>query len=53
MTEPRTRLGKRLMELRKRIVASGVKLLTWADIDREHHPAREPTKPGIARTKTE
>lgn len=35
MTEPRTALGKRLHELRARNVASGRRLLSWDDIDRE------------------
>ena len=34
-TEPRTALGKRLLEIRQRIVASGVPLLGWADLDYE------------------
>jgi hypothetical protein len=33
--QPRTPLGRRLWELRKRIVASGEPLLDWDDIDRE------------------
>ena len=32
---PRIRLGKRLLEIRQRIVASGRPLLGWQDIDRE------------------
>lgn len=32
---PRTRLGKKLLEIRQRIVASGRPLLDWEDIDRE------------------
>jgi hypothetical protein len=32
---PRTPLGRRLWELRKRIVASGQPLLSWEDLDRE------------------
>ena len=33
--QPKTPLGRRLWELRKRIVASGVPLLEWDDIERE------------------
>jgi len=32
---PRTPLGKKLLEIRRRIVASGRPLLDWDDIDRE------------------
>ena len=32
---PRTALGKRLMEIRKKIVDSGVPLLDWEEIERE------------------
>jgi hypothetical protein len=32
---PRTLLGKKLLEIRQRIVASGRPLLDWEDIDRE------------------
>jgi hypothetical protein len=32
---PRTPLGKKLLEVRQRIVASGRPLLDWEDIDRE------------------
>ncbi len=32
----RTALGKRLWELRRRIVASGARLLSWDDIGRDH-----------------
>jgi len=32
---PRTPLGKKLLEIRQRIVASGRPLLDWDDIDRE------------------
>ena len=32
---PRTTLGKKLLEIRQRIVASGRPLLDWEDIDRE------------------
>lgn len=32
---PRTELGRRLWELRKKIVASGEPLLDWDDIERE------------------
>ena len=32
---PRTPLGARLMEIRKRIVASGQPLLDWDEIERE------------------
>ena len=32
---PRTPLGKKLLEIRQRIVASGRPLLDWEDIDRE------------------
>jgi hypothetical protein len=32
---PRTRLGKKLLEIRQRIVASGQPLLDWENIDRE------------------
>jgi hypothetical protein len=32
---PRTPLGKKLLEIRRRIVASGRPLLDWEDIDRE------------------
>jgi len=33
--QPRTDLGKRLWEIRQRIVASGVPLLGWDEIERE------------------
>lgn len=33
--KPRTPRGRRLMELRAQIVASGVPLLGWDDIERE------------------
>ena len=33
--KPRTPLGRRLWELRKRIVASGEPLLDWDDLERE------------------
>jgi hypothetical protein len=33
--KPRTPLGRRLWELRKRIVASGQPLLDWDDLERE------------------
>jgi hypothetical protein len=33
--EPRTELGRRLWELRKRIVSSGEPLLDWDDLERE------------------
>jgi hypothetical protein len=32
---PRTPLGKKLLEIRQKIVASGHPLLDWEDIDRE------------------
>ena len=32
---PRTPLGKKLLEIRRRIVASGRPLLSWEDIERE------------------
>lgn len=32
---PRTPLGKKLLEIRQRIVASGRPLLDWEDLDRE------------------
>ena len=32
---PRTPLGKKLLEIRQKIVASGRPLLDWVDIDRE------------------
>ena len=32
---PRTALGRRLWRIRKRIVASGERLLDWDDLDRE------------------
>jgi hypothetical protein len=32
---PRTRLGKKLLEIRQTIVASGRPLLDWEDIDSE------------------
>ena len=32
---PRTLLGKKLLEIRQRIIASGRPLLDWEDIDRE------------------
>ena len=44
---PRTPLGKKLLEVRKKIIASGRPLLDWEDIDREiaaqrgRQPARE------------
>jgi len=34
-SEPQTALGKRLRELRLAIVASGVKLLNWNELERE------------------
>lgn len=43
-TDPRTALGKRLAEIRKRIVASGTRLLTWAEVGRDDRPAREPNR---------
>lgn len=33
--EPRTPLGRRLLAIRKRIVASGASLLDWDGVDRE------------------
>ena len=33
--QPKTPLGRRLRELRKRIVASGEPLLDWDDLERE------------------
>jgi len=33
--KPRTPLGRRLWELRKRIIASGQPLLDWDDLERE------------------
>jgi len=33
--EPRTELGKRLWEIRKRVVATGRATMTWDDIERE------------------
>lgn len=38
---PRTRLGKKLWELRSQLVASGAKLLDWDDIEREVAARRE------------
>ena len=32
---PRTRLGKKLLEIRQKIIASGRPLLDWEDLDRE------------------
>jgi hypothetical protein len=32
---PRTPLGKKLLEIRRRIVASGRPLLSWEDIEKE------------------
>jgi hypothetical protein len=32
---PKTDLGRRLMEIRKRIVASGQPLLSWEELERE------------------
>jgi hypothetical protein len=32
---PRTPLGKKLLEIRRKIVASGRPLLTWDDVERE------------------
>jgi hypothetical protein len=34
-TLPRTPLGKRLLRVRERIIASGEPLLSWAEIERE------------------
>ena len=39
--QPRTKLGKRLWELRSQIVASGVKLLDWDEIEQEVTERRE------------
>ena len=33
--KPKTRLGKKLWEIRKRIVASGTPLLGWEEIEKE------------------
>ena len=33
--EPRTELGKRLWEIRKRVVAAGRATMSWDDIERE------------------
>jgi len=33
--QPKTALGRRLWELRKKIVASGEPLLDWEDLERE------------------
>ncbi len=33
--KPKTPLGKKLWEIRRRIVASGAALLTWEEIERE------------------
>lgn len=33
--QPRTELGRRLWEIRKRIVAAGMATMTWDDIERE------------------
>lgn len=41
----KTALGRRLSEIRARIIASGARLLPWNGIDLELHPAREPTCP--------
>jgi hypothetical protein len=38
---PRTPLGKKLLEIRRRIVASGCPLLSWEDIEREIMEQRE------------
>jgi len=37
---PRTPLGKKLLEIRRRIVASGRPLLNWEDLDREINAQR-------------
>ena len=34
---PRTPLGKKLLEIRRRIVASGRPLLSWEDIEQGDH----------------
>lgn len=34
-SEPKTPLGRRLLELRRRIIATGVPLLDWSDLDIE------------------
>jgi hypothetical protein len=39
--QPRTKLGKRLWELRSQIVASGMRLLDWNEIEREVAERRE------------
>jgi hypothetical protein len=33
--KPKTSLGKRLLETRSKIIASGEKMLDWKDIERE------------------
>ena len=38
--KPRTALGKRLIELRQRIIASGVPLLDWNDLEKETRSRR-------------
>ncbi len=43
---PRTKLGRRLWELRSRLVASGAKLLDWDDIEREVAARRESARAG-------
>jgi len=40
MYRPRTKLGERLWDIRTRIVASGVPLLDWDDLEREVHERR-------------
>lgn len=39
--QPRTALGRRLWRIRKRIVASGARLLDWDDLDRERSEREE------------
>jgi hypothetical protein len=39
--QPRTELGKRLLELRSQIVASGIRLLDWDEIELEVTGRRE------------
>jgi len=37
---PRTPLGKKLLEIRQKIVASGRPILTWDDVERESSEQR-------------
>jgi hypothetical protein len=43
---PRTALGKRLMELRRKIIASGQPLLDWSGLERELRARRARELPG-------